>query len=330
MSPHTDPTPTPGTHGHGHGSHSHGSHFHRGRHSHDDRTTDLDWADPADHLEQNAEVHLPVLRDVAARLGELLGPAHEVRRVLDVGSGPGVMTSVLAEAFPAAEAVAVDPTPALLDRTLARAERLGLGGRIAVRHAELPDGLGTGAEEPGAGGVGTADLVWSSKAVHHVGDQQRALDALAAVLRPGGLLAVAEGGLPVRFLPRDIGTGRPGLQARLDAAQEDWFEEMRGELPGSTALVEDWPAMLARAGLTETASFTLLLDLPAPLAAPARAFLHAQLTRIRDTRGDSLAADDRKTLDLLLDPEAPEGLLKRPDAFLLSAVTVHTGRRPAA
>ncbi|MFJ6938712.1 class I SAM-dependent methyltransferase [Streptomyces sp. NPDC101132] len=316
-----------GGHGHGGHGHSHGAHSH-GAHSHG--STDLDWADLADHLEQNAEVQLPVLRDVAARLGELLGPAHDVRRVLDVGSGPGVMTSVLAEAFPAAEAVAVDPTPALLDRALARAERLGLGGRVAVRRAELPDGLATGSEGPGADGAGAADLVWSSKAVHHVGDQQRALDALAAVLRPGGLLAVAEGGLPVRFLPRDIGTGRPGLQARLDAAQEDWFEEMRSELPGSTALVEDWPAMLARAGLTDTGSFTLLLDLPAPLEAPARAFLHAQLTRIRDTRGDSLAVDDRKTLDLLLDPESPDGLLKRPDAFLLSAVTVHTGRRPAA
>ncbi|MGW2857144.1 hypothetical protein ACWDAZ_36405, partial [Streptomyces sp. NPDC001215] len=28
-----------------------------------------------------------------------------------------------------------------------------------------------------------------------------------------------EGGLPARFLPRDIGIGRPGLQARLDAVE---------------------------------------------------------------------------------------------------------------
>ena len=178
-------------------------------------------------------------------------------------------------------------------------------------------------------GLGTADLVWSSRAVHHLGDQQGALNALAGVLRPGGLLAVAEGGLPMRFLPRDIGIGRPGLQARLDAALEHWFEIMRAELPGSTTVVEDWPAMLSRAGLTDVGSFTSLLDLPAPLGETARAFLHAHLTRLRETASESLDVEDRKTLDVLLDPGAPEGILRRPDAFLLSATTVFTGVRPA-
>lgn len=281
----------------------------------------------AAHLENNGELQLPVLRQAAARLKELLGPEKEVRRVLDIGSGPGVMTCVLAEAFEDAEAVAVDGAPGLLNRTRARAERLGLGGRVAVWHAELPEGL-AGGDEAGEGGLGTADLVWSSKAVHHLGDQQGALDALAGVLRPGGMLAVAEGGLPMRFLPRDIGIGSPGLQARLDAAEEAWFESMRAELPGSTPVVEDWPAMFSRAGLTEVGSFTSLLDLPAPLGRTARAFLHAQLTRLREAMSESLDEADRKTLDVLLDPEAPEGILRRPDAFLLSATTVFTGVRP--
>nr|WP_280696604.1 methyltransferase [Kitasatospora sp. GP82]MDH6124629.1 SAM-dependent methyltransferase [Kitasatospora sp. GP82] len=303
MSPHTDS---------GHGHHH----------------TDIDWEVMATHLERNGELQLPLLRRTAAHLRELLAPTTEVRRILDIGSGPGVMTCVFAEAFADAEAVAVDGAPGLLGRALARADRLGLGGRVAVRHAELPEGL-DGGDEHGGGGPGTADLVWSSKAVHHLGDQQGALDALAGVLRPGGLLAVAEGGLPMRFLPRDIGIGRPGLQARLDAAQEHWFEIMRAELPGSTAVVEDWPAMLSRAGLTSVGSFTLLLDLPAPLGETARAFLHAHLTRLREAMSESLDAADRKTLDVLLDLGAPEGILRRPDAFLLSATTVFTGMRPA-
>lgn len=282
----------------------------------------------ATHLENNGELQLPILRRTAARLGELLGPAKAVRRILDIGSGPGVMTCVFAETFTDAETVAVDGTLGLLERTLARAERLGLGGRVAVRHAELPEGL-VGGDEHGEGGLGTADLVWSSKAVHHLGDQQEALNALAGVLRPGGLLAVAEGGLPMRYLPRDIGIGTPGLQARLDAAQERWFATMRAELPGSTSAVEDWPAMLGRAGLTDVGSFTFLLDLPAPLGETARAFLHAHLTRLRDSMSESLDDDDCTTLDVLLDPEAPEGILRRPDAFLLSATTVCTGVRPA-
>ncbi|WP_327326854.1 class I SAM-dependent methyltransferase [Streptomyces sp. NBC_01210] len=290
--------------------------------------TDIDWEVMATQLENSGELQLPVLRRTAVRLRELLAPEKDVRRILDIGSGPGVMTCVFAEAFADAEAVAVDGTPGLLERALARAERLGLGGRVAVRHAELPEGL-EGGDERGEAGLGTADLVWSSKAVHHLGDQQGALNALVGVLRPGGLLAVAEGGLPMRFLPRDIGIGRPGLQARLDAALEHWFEIMRAELPGSTTVVEDWPAMLSRAGLTRVGSFTSLLDLPAPLGETARAFLHTQLTRLQETMSESLDVEDRKTLDVLVDPRAPEGILRRPDAFLLSATTVYTGVRSA-
>lgn len=95
----------------------------------------------AAHLENGGELQLPVLHRTADRLGELLGPGAEVRRILDIGSGPGVMTCVLAEAFAGAETVAVDGAPVLLERTSARAERLGLGGRVTVRHAELPEGL---------------------------------------------------------------------------------------------------------------------------------------------------------------------------------------------
>jgi SAM-dependent methyltransferase len=309
------------SHASGH-AHSHG----RG-HGHGHHHTDIDWEVMATQLENSGDLQLPALRRTAARLKELLGPALEIRRILDIGSGPGVMTCVFAEVFAGAQVIAVDGSPALLDRALARAERLGLGGRVAVRHAELPEGLdgGNGSEEAG---LGTADLVWSSKAVHHLGDQQATLNALAGVLRPGGLLAVAEGGLPMRFLPRDIGIGNPGLQARLDAAQEHWFTIMRSELPGSVAVVEDWPAMLGRAGLTDVGSFTSFLDLPAPLGETARAFLYAHLTRLRETASEPLDAADRSTLDVLLDPEAPEGILRRPDAFLLSGTTVSTGTRP--
>ncbi|WP_051811670.1 trans-aconitate 2-methyltransferase [Kitasatospora sp. MBT63] len=317
---------------HQHGQHDDGRHRHgapaQGNgHGHDHGRTEIDWEVMAAHLERNAELQLPALRRAAARLRDRLGPDREVRRILDIGSGPGVMTCVLAETFPGAEAVAVDGAPGLLDRALARAERLGLTGRVAVRHAELPAGLA--AADVDADGPGTADLLWSSRAVHHLGDQQGALGALTELLRPGGLLAVAEGGLPMRYLPRDIGIGRPGLQARLDAAQEHWYDRMRAELPGSVAVVEDWPAMLRNAGLADVGSFTTLVDLPAPLDGPAREFLLSHLTRLRGAADDLLDAEDLGTLDLLIDPAAPEGVLLRPDAFLLSAVTVFTGVRPS-
>ncbi|SHL26257.1 class I SAM-dependent methyltransferase [Actinacidiphila paucisporea] len=294
--------------------HAHGSRGHQ--------HTDIDWEAMADTLENAGDLRVPVLRATAARLRELLAPGHEVRRVLDVGSGPGVMACVLAEEFAGAEAVAVDGTPALLDRTLARARRLGLDGRVGVRHADLSEGLDEG--------PGTADLVWSSMAVHHLGDQQGALDTLAGVLRPGGVLAVAEAVLPTRFLPRDIGLGKPGLQPRLDALQEEWFALMRTELPGYVAASDDWPAMLTRAGLTGVTAFTTLLDIPAPLPAPARGYLRDFLTRLRESMSESLPAEDRRTLDTLLDPSSPQGIAHRSDAFLLAPTTVFAGVRPAA
>ncbi|MET7302654.1 class I SAM-dependent methyltransferase [Embleya sp. NPDC005575] len=192
----------------------------------------------ATFLERVGDLQLPVLRRTAVRLRKLLGPTREVRRILDIGSGPGVMTCVLAETFADAEVVAVDGTPALLDGVLARAGRLGLGDRVTVRCADLAAGP-IDADRPGESPLGTSDVIWSGMALHHLGDQQGALNRLAGVLRPGGLLAVAEGGLPMRYLPRDIGIGRPGLQTRLDAARDQSFEFMRGELPGTTAVVED-------------------------------------------------------------------------------------------
>ncbi|WP_116246593.1 class I SAM-dependent methyltransferase [Nocardiopsis sp. FIRDI 009] len=285
---------------------------------------DIDWGAMLAHLELKAEMHAPALDAAADWMRGLLdadGRADSVDRVLDVGSGPGAITCLLARRFPGARVVAVDQSEPLLEHARSRAEEQGVGDRVDVLRADLPDDLDA---------LGAADVVWSSQTVHHVGDQQAALDGLAAALRPAGLLAVVEGGLPARYLPRDIGVGRPGLQARLDAAWEDRFSTMRAELPGSVAQVEDWPAMLARAGLVPTGSRTFLVEHTAPLDARVREFLRLHLEHALDTFGDALDAGDRAAVERLADPDAPDGVLWRPDAFYLAAVTVHTARMCAS
>ncbi|OKK04344.1 SAM-dependent methyltransferase [Streptomyces sp. CB03234] len=291
------------------------SRHHHGHHDHDD--THMDWNEMLPLLEQGAELQGPLYRQAAAWLGEL-APAAGVRRILDIGSGPGVLSCLLAEAFPYAEVVAVDATPELLERTRERARAASLGDRVTTHHADLPGGIA---------GLGRADLIWAADSLHHLGDQRGAVAELAGRLRPGGLLAVVEGGLPTRRLPHNFGIGRPGLEARIDAVHADWFAEMRAGLPGAKEDVDDWRALLSGAGLVPSGTRTFLHDMPAPVTDAVRQQIVTVFARYRDGLGERLAPEDVATLDRLLDPADPQSLHHRPDVFLLTARTVHTARR---
>ncbi|MFI5569480.1 class I SAM-dependent methyltransferase [Streptomyces sp. NPDC051740] len=292
----------------------HHDHHHKHEHQHGH---DHDWAELAPLLESEAELFTPLYERA---LNWLAKEVTEPGLIVDAGSGPGVISCLFAETFPGARIVAVDGSEPLLERARDRAVRQGAGDRFDTLAGELPDVLGE-LDYP-------ADLLWASRSVHHLGDQAAALAACAERLAPGGTLAVMEGGLPARFLPRDIGFGRPGLQARINAVEEERFDRMRAELPGSVAVVEDWQALLTSAGLHHARSRTFLLDLPAPVTDRSRAHVIAALTRTREVIGEDLDADDRATLDRLLDPDDEASVHHRPDVFVLAAHTVHTAVRP--
>ncbi|MCZ4603864.1 class I SAM-dependent methyltransferase [Streptomyces sp. Lzd4kr] len=294
-----------------HEEHPHHRHEHPG-HGH----TDVDWAEMGPMLETQAELFLPLYEHAMAWLGKR---QTEPGLIVDVGSGPGVVSCLLADTFPGARIVAVDGSEPLLERAQARAERLGVADRFGTLAGELPDVLGE-LDYP-------ADLLWAGRSLHHLGDQRAALAAFGDRLAYGGTLALQEGGLPTRFLPRDIGFGRPGLQARLDVLETEWFARMRADLPGSVAETEDWPALISAAGLRPTGTRTFLLDLPAPTTDRARAYTADVLTRTRDGVGDRLDAEDRATLDRLLDPDDKASVHHRPDLFVLAAQTVYTAVR---
>ncbi|MFF0162055.1 class I SAM-dependent methyltransferase [Streptomyces sp. NPDC005263] len=302
--PHHDPG-----HDHQRSGHDHG-------HGGTDTGTDIDWNEHAPMLESQAELFTPLYERALAWLGH---KQTEPGLIVDAGSGPGVISCLLADGFPGARVVAVDATEPLLERARARAARLGVADRFGTLAGELP-GVLDDLEYP-------ADLIWASNSLHHIGDQRAALAGFAARLAPGGTLALLEGGLPARFLPRDIGIGRPGLQARLDALEEEWFARMRADLPGAVAEVDDWPGLMAAAGLRHTGTRSFLLDLPAPTTDRARAHAAATLSRLRDGFGDRLDSTDRATLDRLLDPEDPASVHRRRDVFVLAARTLYTAER---
>ncbi|MFF8726427.1 class I SAM-dependent methyltransferase [Streptomyces sp. NPDC015171] len=296
-------------------AHDHHDQHHTG-HGHGNGT-DIDWNEMGPLLESQAELFSPVYERAMAWLAQ---EVTEPGLIVDAGSGPGVVSCLFAEAFPGARVVAVDGTAPLLERARARAARQDVADRFGTLAGELPEVLDS-LDYP-------ADLLWASRSLHHLGDQRAGLAAFAERLAPGGTLALLEGGLPSRFLPRDIGIGRPGLQARLDALEAEWFARMRADLPGSVAETEDWPALLTAAGLGHTRTRTFLLDLPAPATDRARGYVATHLSRLRAGFGDALDADDRTTLDRLTDPADPASVHVRPDVFILGAYTVHTAVRP--
>jgi SAM-dependent methyltransferase len=235
------------------------------------------------------------------------------RRILDLGAGTGTGTLALARRFGDAEVIAVDGSADLLGRLQARARDQGLDGRIRLVRADLDEGW------PDTGDV---DVAWASLSLHHLADPGRVLRDAFAAIRPGGLLAVAEMQDWPRFLPDDLGRGRPGLEARCHAA----LAVLRaGVMPD---LGTDWGPRLEQAGFgpVERRTFTIDTDPPQPAAASRYAWLF--LRRARPALADQLAADDLATLDALLAASGPDSLLHRTDLAVRGQRTAWIGRRP--
>jgi SAM-dependent methyltransferase len=262
----------------------------------------------------------------AAQADALVRPTDRV--VVDVGSGGGGMTLALATALREGLVVAVDVEAELLAAATGLVNAARPDSRVRVETA-IAD-LAGGGEPLRAALGGPADLIWAAASVHHLGDQQAAVSLLADLLGPGGRLALAEGGLPMRHLPWDVGVGEPGLEVRLDLAQDRWFAGMRAGLPGSVRMPYGWTEALRRAGLVEVTTRTTLLESEVPLAEDERQrVIHGLAHRVDRLRPSGLLApDDLAAWDALFDPDGPAWLGHRTDLCRLSARSVHLGLRP--
>ncbi|WP_439376982.1 class I SAM-dependent methyltransferase [Amycolatopsis lexingtonensis] len=281
---------------------------------------DIDWADRLAQLRMADALDAEALTPVARRL---LAVAAERPTVVDVGSGAGGMSVLFARELARAgggTVVLVDTTPELLaEAQRAVTEAAGDAVEVIGRSADLSD-------PELAEQVPAADLVWAAGVVHHVSDQQAALRSLAGLLRPGGVLAIAEGGLDLRCLPWELGVGRPGLEQRLLAARGEWFARMRAETDGSVPMPYGWPRALREAGLEDVESFGALIDHPAPGSDRLREYVLHRVGWLADSVGEWLAADDREAIAALTDPGSPDFLGHRDDLFLFGAKAIHCGR----
>jgi SAM-dependent methyltransferase len=281
-------------------------------HQHHHAAADADSLALAELLDLDAEVLSPFLSELTATV-EGFAAGLEVRRILDVGSGTGTGVFALLARFGQADAIALDASAFLLHRLETRARALGVADRVSTVEADL---------DVAWPAIDAVDLVWASASLHHFADPARILSEVFGALRPGGLLIVVEMSSFPRFLPEDLGIGRPGLEERCHQA----LAAVRtAEMPN---LGSDWSPLLLQAGFTIEAERAQAIDLSPPLPASAGRYAQKSLQRIRSRLDGRLEADDRTTLDTIIDSDGPDGVLRRGDLTVRAERTVWVARRP--
>lgn len=147
------------------------------------------------------------------------------RDVLDIGSGLGGPSFLLARRHGAARVVGIEVQAPLVEQARAAAERIGLGGRVAFE---------TVAPGPLPFADSSFDLVFSKDSIIHVSDKTALAAEIHRVLRPGGRLALGDW-----F----------GGHAPLSAEAEAWLEATG--LSFALKPIEDMAAVLDAAGFRE-------------------------------------------------------------------------------
>jgi len=112
-----------------------------------------------------------------------LYPEFRSGRVLDLGCGPADVTIRFARAYPQALVEGLDGSGPMLELARAAVLRAGLGARVALRFARLPD--------PGLAGAGY-DAVISNSLLHHVARPLVLWQTVAAAARAGAPVAVMD------------------------------------------------------------------------------------------------------------------------------------------
>jgi len=107
--------------------------------------------------------------------------------VADVATGTAAVAIALARRYPACRVVGIDQSPEMLTGGARRVEAAGLGGRI-----ELLEGQ---AEQPPLV-AGSVDALTHTYLLRYVDDPPATLAALAEAIRPGGMMASLEFGVP--------------------------------------------------------------------------------------------------------------------------------------
>lgn len=160
-------------------------------------------------------------------------------RILDLGAGTGLLSAMVADAYPAAELVLLDGAAPMLERA-----RAVLGDRATYRVADLHDPL------PG----GDYCAVVSALAIHHLDDvdKQALFARIFAALKPGGAFVNAEQVLaPTPWLEKGEQAWHRDTAAANGATPEEWAGAVERMSHDRLSPVEDQLAWLRDAGFSD-------------------------------------------------------------------------------
>jgi trans-aconitate 2-methyltransferase len=157
--------------------------------------------DPSVYLRYGGERLRPAL-DLLARID-----AAAPTRVVDLGCGPGHVTTILKRRWPGADTLGIDGSAAMLDKARAEAPD--------CRFEQRDFGTWTAASP--------VDVLYSNAALHWLGGHEALFPRLLAQLAPGGTLAVQMPGMhaaPLRALQHEVAQTGPwaGLLADVGSA----------------------------------------------------------------------------------------------------------------
>jgi len=120
--------------------------------------------------------HRAIIRRIRAEYGD------KPLRILDIGCGTGVFTSLIREALPNARVIGIDLVAGMLAK----------GAERWRRHADAVFPVQADSERLPFG-RGTFDLVTCANSFHHYPHQDRAVEEMRRVLKPGGRLMLVDG-----------------------------------------------------------------------------------------------------------------------------------------
>ena len=247
----------------------------------------------------------PELRRLISSVG--LSPG---MRVLDAGCGTGEALPWLLDAVkPSGKVIGIDLALAHVE-----AARRWTGANIEVMQGDLS--AAHLAPE-------SVDFIWCVNTINHLHDPIQGAGRLAALLRPGGRIALGQSSLMAdMFFAWDA-----SLERVVNEAVRHYYRERYSvteqDLTSSRAIV----GVLRAAHLNNVSVRTVLIERVSPVNSAAEGYLVEAI--FKSTWGEHLrpylADGDYTELVRLCDPNSAHFALRRPDFHFLQSFTLVTG-----